>query len=56
MANKDTIAGKVKEIGGAARKHIGRATGDEEGEARGAADQITGKVQKNYGKLKDAID
>lgn len=56
MANKDTIAGKVKEVGGAARKNLGKLTGDREAEARGAADQVTGNMQKNYGKLKDAID
>lgn len=56
MVNKDTIAGKVKEVGGAARKNVGKLTGDHEAEARGRADQITGNVQKNVGKLKDAID
>lgn len=56
MVNKDQIAGKAKELGGAARKNVGKLTGDEEAQSRGAADQITGNVQKNYGKLKDAID
>lgn len=56
MVNKDIIAGKVKEVGGAARKNIGKLTGDREAEARGRADQATGAVQKNFGKLKDAID
>lgn len=54
--NKDTVAGKVKEVGGAARKNIGKLTGDKEAEARGAADQITGNVKKNFGKLKDSVD
>jgi len=52
---KDTIVGTVKELGGKARANIAKATGDEEGEARGRADQVTGNLQKNYGKLKDSI-
>lgn len=56
MVNKDTIAGKTKEVGGAVRKNIGKITGDREAEARGASDQLTGNVQKNYGKVKDALD
>lgn len=54
--SKDTVAGKVKEMGGKARKNIGRMTGDTEAEARGAVDEITGNAQKNYGKLKDSLD
>jgi uncharacterized protein YjbJ (UPF0337 family) len=54
--NKDEIAGKMKEVGGKARKNIGKLTGDSESETRGAADQMTGNVQKNYGKVKDALD
>lgn len=54
--NKDKLAGKVKEVGGKARYKVGRATGDDEGAARGAADAVTGNIQKNYGKLKDKLD
>ena len=53
---KDTIAGKVKETGGKVRRNVGEMTGDREGQARGAKDQISGKVQKNWGKLKDSLD
>lgn len=52
---KDTIAGKVKEMGGKTRANIAKVTGDEEGEARGRTDQLTGSIQKNYGKLKDSL-
>lgn len=54
--NKDTVAGKIKEVGGKARQKIGEVTGDNEGAARGAADRVAGNVQKNYGKVKDALD
>lgn len=53
--SKDTVAGKIKEVGGKARAKVGRMTGDEEGEARGRADQLTGNLQKNFGKLKDSL-
>ena len=55
MANKDTIAGKVKELGGAARANVAKATGDSEGEAKGRTDQVAGKIQNTVGKIKDAI-
>jgi uncharacterized protein YjbJ (UPF0337 family) len=53
--DKDTIAGKIKEEGGKARATIGKVTGDREGEARGRGDQLSGNVQKNIGKTKDAL-
>lgn len=53
--SKDTVAGKVKELGGKARANIGKLTGDSEAEARGRADQVAGNIQKNYGKVKDSL-
>jgi len=53
--NKDTVAGKMKEIGGKVRSAVGHAAGDTEGEARGKIDQVAGNVQKNIGKIKDNI-
>ena len=48
----DQAKGKVKEV-------AGRATGNESLEAKGVADQASGKVQSTYGdvkeKAKDAI-
>jgi uncharacterized protein YjbJ (UPF0337 family) len=55
MVNKDTIAGKVKELGGAARANVAKATGDSESEAKGRTDQVAGKIQNTVGKIKDAI-
>jgi len=51
---KDAVAGAVKEYGGKAREEIGKLTGDKAGEASGAEDKVTGNIQKNFGKLKDA--
>jgi len=53
--NKDTIAGKAKEVGGKIRSAVGHATGDKEGEIRGIVDTAKGKMQKNYGEAKDSI-
>ena len=53
--NKDTVKGSIEETGGAIRKKVGQITGDKEGEARGAVDEIKGNAQKNYGKVKDAV-
>lgn len=55
MANKDTIAGKAKELGGAARANVAKVTGDKEAEARGRSDQVAGKIQNTVGKIKDTI-
>lgn len=55
MVNKDQVAGKVKELGGAARRKIAEVTNDKEGQARGAADEITGSVQKGYGDVKNKL-
>jgi len=52
---KDTVEGAIKETGGKIRESVANATGDKEAQARGAADQVAGNVQKNYGKVKDAI-
>ena len=56
MTNKDTIAGKAKELGGKAQAKVGELTGNPETQARGRVNEAEGNVQKNYGKLKDAID
>jgi uncharacterized protein YjbJ (UPF0337 family) len=53
--NKDTIEGTTKEIGGKIREKVDHAVGDKKGEAQGIKDQVTGNIQKNYGKLKDTV-
>jgi uncharacterized protein YjbJ (UPF0337 family) len=54
--NKDTVAGTIKETGGKIRAKVDHVMGDSKGEALGRKDQVTGNVQKNYGKLKDAAE
>ena len=51
--DKDEIKGKAEQVKGAAKEHIGRATGDEELEAEGTVDRAKGKVREGYGEVKD---
>ena len=50
--NKDRIEGKAKEVGGDVEQRVGRATGDDRMEARGADRQLEGKGQGFWGKVK----
>jgi uncharacterized protein YjbJ (UPF0337 family) len=52
--DKNRIKGKAEDIKGRVKRQVGEWTGDEELQAEGAADQVTGKVQNIAGKVKDA--
>jgi uncharacterized protein YjbJ (UPF0337 family) len=51
--NKDQVKGKGKEAVGSAREEAGRVTGNEDLEAKGAAQKTEGKVQHGVGTVKD---
>jgi uncharacterized protein YjbJ (UPF0337 family) len=51
--DKDKIKGKGNELAGTARRKAGATTGNEEMEAKGAAQQGKGKVQQAVGGVKD---
>jgi uncharacterized protein YjbJ (UPF0337 family) len=53
--DKDRIAGAAKEIKGAVKETVGKATGDAKLTAKGKADKVEGKVQSAVGRLKDAV-
>ncbi|MDY8108620.1 CsbD family protein [Fulvimarina sp. 2208YS6-2-32] len=55
MVDKNEIKGGAKEAGGKLKEAVGSALGNEKMEAEGKADQLEGKTQKNYGKVKDAV-
>ncbi|MBB4002857.1 MAG: CsbD family protein [Aurantimonas endophytica] len=55
MVDKNEIKGGAKEFGGKIKEAAGRAVGNERLEAEGEVDQVEGKTQKNYGKVKDAV-
>ena len=52
--DKDRIEGKVKDIKGRVERQVGEWTGDKDAQAEGTKEQIKGKVQNAYGKIKDA--
>lgn len=53
--NKDTAEGKLDQVKGVVKQHIGRATGDAELHDEGVADEASGQVQEGVGKVKDAV-
>ena len=53
--NRDEIKGKVEQVQGKVKEHIGRATSDERLRDEGAADQAEGEVREGYGKVKRNI-
>lgn len=52
--NNDRIEGKIKDIKGRAERQVGEWTGDKDAQAEGAKEQIKGKMQNAFGKIKDA--
>ena len=53
VMNKDKIAGAAKELKGAAETAVGKMTGHVGLQAKGAADQVTGRLQSAVGSLRD---
>jgi len=45
----------VKDVAGMLQQRIGEATGNERQQARGAAKQVEGKVQKGVGDVEQAV-
>lgn len=55
MANKDQVSGVIKQAKGAVKQAVGKATGNKQTQAEGAAEKIAGKVQKGYGDMKEKV-
>ena len=55
MGTDDKIDNKVEELGGKAKEHVGRATGDEELEAQGHGDQAKSNLKQAGEKIKDVF-
>ena len=53
--NKDQVAGVAKQVKGSVKQAAGKATGNRQTQAEGAADKIAGKVQKAYGDVKEKV-
>ena len=54
--NTDTLSGAATNLGGKVKETLGTATGDQSLRSEGAADQLTGTVQKTVGQAKDAVE
>ncbi len=55
MAAENKAANKVTEVKGKVKEGVGSATGDEELEAEGQADQAKGNLKQAGEKVKDAF-
>ncbi len=52
--DKDRVKGKLDDAAGRAKRQVGEWTGDTKTQAEGAAQQVKGKVENTWGKMKDA--
>ncbi len=53
--NKDQVEGRVDQVKGKLQEVAGKVMSDEQLRAEGRANQISCKVQANYGDAKEAI-
>ena len=53
--NRDEVEGKFDQAKGALKENVGRAVGDREMEAEGAADRASGNVQEGFGTAKRKV-
>jgi uncharacterized protein YjbJ (UPF0337 family) len=53
MMSTNTIDGNATQLGGQVKEVAGKATGDQQTQASGVVDQISGFAQKNLGSAKD---
>ena len=53
--NKDQINGVAKDLAGKVQEAAGKVVGSKEQQVKGLNKQISGKAEKNYGDLKQAV-
>jgi uncharacterized protein YjbJ (UPF0337 family) len=56
MGLDDKIDNKTEELAGKAKEGVGKATGDDELEIQGKADQLKSNLKQAGEKVKDAFD
>ncbi len=54
--NTDTLSGAATDTSGKIKETLGSAIGDKSLQSEGAADQLTGTVQKTVGQAKDVVE
>ena len=52
--DRNRIKGKVDEAAGRAKRQVGEWTGDEQSQGEGAMQEIKGRAENAWGKLKDS--
>ena len=52
--DKDRVKGKMDDAAGRVKRQVGEWTGDTKTQAEGAAQQVKGKAENAWGKMKDA--
>ena len=55
IMDKDRVVGSAKQVKGAVKQAVGKATGDAKLESEGKADKVEGKVRTTIRDLKDAF-
>jgi uncharacterized protein YjbJ (UPF0337 family) len=55
-STENEIAGKVHEVKGTIKEKVGQLTNDPDLEGEGIVENITGKVQKNIGRVEKVIE
>ena len=53
--NKNQVKGAVKDIAGKVQEEAGKLVGSKDQQAKGLNKQISGKAEKAYGDVKEAI-
>ncbi len=52
--NEDQVAGGARELGGKVKDAVGGFVGNSKTQGEGKADEVVGRVQRNYGAAVDA--
>jgi uncharacterized protein YjbJ (UPF0337 family) len=55
-STENEITGKVHEVKGTIKEKVGQLTNDPDLEGEGIVENITGKVQKNIGRVEKVIE
>ena len=55
MSGMDKLSNKAEELKGQGKEHVGGATGDEDLQAEGKADQASGNLKQAGEKVKDVF-
>jgi uncharacterized protein YjbJ (UPF0337 family) len=53
---KDEVKGKFHEVKGTVKEKVGRATNNPDLEDEGAAEKVSGKIQKKVGQVEKVIE